>query len=178
MGEQNLSRYLRLLCDAYLCSEIRFELQYMLRGFWDVVSLDMLRASGLTANDLSLLLSGTRGLDMVSWRMHTQVEGKDGSLSEKEQQIIAWFWQVMHTLDEEARREVLRFATGSGRLPPGGFAKLNPPFTLAVTSAMSSEHLPQARTCVHRIDLCCYSSAEQLQAKLLKAFSTRSFGLL
>lgn len=54
---ENLSRYLQLLCDSFLCSEIRQELQFLLKGFWDVLPLQALQEAGVSVGDLSIFLS-------------------------------------------------------------------------------------------------------------------------
>jgi hypothetical protein len=182
--EENLPRYLQLLCDAFLCHEIREELQCLLHGFYSVVPLETLRSSGLTPSELAALVAGTHGLDVPEWReasveRHGSQDFSDDSVvieDEQVNQIFVWFWNIVQEMDEEQRRMLLRFVTGSGRLPPGGFASLSPRFTLVVSDTGSSQHLPQANTCANRLVLCRYSSEEQLRAKLLQALPTSEFG--
>jgi len=176
--EANLTLYLQLLCEAFLCSEIRHELQCLLQGFWDVLPLEALRSSGFSAWDLAALISGTCGLDLGKWRAHSREEREDGDdiSAEVSGQVLAWFWEVVQELNEEQRRMLLRFVTGCGRLPPGGFPALNPPFAVSVSSAGSPEHLPHANTCVNRLVLHRYGSLQQLQMKLHQVLATRDFG--
>eukprot|EP00931_Biecheleriopsis_adriatica_P119873 TRINITY_DN95049_c0_g1_i1.p1 TRINITY_DN95049_c0_g1~~TRINITY_DN95049_c0_g1_i1.p1 ORF type:complete len:640 (+),score=143.20 TRINITY_DN95049_c0_g1_i1:37-1956(+) len=170
--EENLPQYLELLCEAFLCSEIRHELQCLLRGFWDVLPLDAIREAGLNAWDLVVLISGTRRLDLEAWQHHSSQEAE----GEEAEAVLCWFWLVLQEMSEEQRRQLLHFVTGSGRLPAGGFAMLRPPFTVAVSEAGSLEHLPHANTCVNRLVLHKYQSMDQLRIKLTQALPTNDFG--
>eukprot|EP00929_Paragymnodinium_shiwhaense_P062811 TRINITY_DN31379_c0_g1_i1.p1 TRINITY_DN31379_c0_g1~~TRINITY_DN31379_c0_g1_i1.p1 ORF type:complete len:670 (-),score=103.97 TRINITY_DN31379_c0_g1_i1:127-2103(-) len=182
--EANLGTYLKLLSEAWLCSEIRYELRCLIEGFRDVIPLEVLRACEISGLDLAALASGARGLDISEWQEHTKEEESEEvpsmldvqNAAELGGQVIGWFWNVVRELTEEQRRALLRFATGSGRLPPGGFPSLRPPFTLAVTRTESAEHLPHANTCVNRLVLPCYKSHHQLRSKLMQALTAREFG--
>lgn len=184
--EANLAHYLQLLCDAFLCNEIRREIQCLLHGFWDVLPLEALQSSGLSPSELAALVAGTNGLDVAEWRLHSReavgsegepdADAESSSCSEAVCRIFHWFWEAVEDLNEEQRRKLLRFVTGSGRLPPGGFASLEPPFTLSVTEAGSPEHLPQANTCINRMVLQHYTSREQLSMKLVQVLPMNYFG--
>ena len=168
--EDNLDRYLMLLCEAFLCSELREELQCLLKGFWDVLPLATLQKAGVEAGDLSMLLMGCHSLDLKEWRRHTeQVDDASGGL------VLLWFWEVLKEFDEEKQRLLLRFCTGSSRVPPGGFAELQPNFSVEVSNAGSPEHLPHAHTCINKLVLHRYSSKGQLREKLLHALPTEGF---
>lgn len=167
--KENLHRYLVLLCEAFLCSELREELQCLVQGFWDVLPLEALRAARLEASDLAILLTGSCGVDVGEWRRYSDQQADAGL-------VISWFWEIVEEMTEDLRRQLLRFATGSARLPPGGFAALKPRFGVAISSAGSEEHLPHAHTCINQIVLHRYSSKEKLRCKLSKALPTESFG--
>ena len=38
--------------------------------------------------------------------------------------VIRFFWQIVHHMPQESKRKLLQFATGSDRVPVGGFSKL------------------------------------------------------
>jgi E3 ubiquitin-protein ligase NEDD4 len=67
-------------------------------------------------------------------------------------------------LDGDERRRLLRGVTGLAVAPFGGFAALQPPFTLQLTH--DGARLPVAHTCFNRLDLPRYASKAQLQEKL------------
>mmetsp|Transcript_55807 Transcript_55807/g.130278 ORF Transcript_55807/g.130278 Transcript_55807/m.130278 type:complete len:641 (-) Transcript_55807:67-1989(-) len=168
---QNLPRYLRLLCDAFLCGELREELQCLVRGFWDVLPLEALEAARLEASDLAILLMGSCALDLDEWKKFS-VESAEAGASD----VITWFWEVVEEMPDDLRRQLLRFATGSARLPAGGFSALKPLFAVTVSAAGSEQHLPHAHTCINQLVLHRYTSKEQLRSKLSKALPTESFG--
>eukprot|EP00928_Gymnodinium_smaydae_P036467 TRINITY_DN25485_c0_g1_i1.p1 TRINITY_DN25485_c0_g1~~TRINITY_DN25485_c0_g1_i1.p1 ORF type:complete len:679 (+),score=168.79 TRINITY_DN25485_c0_g1_i1:38-2074(+) len=176
---ENLTRYIQLLCEDFLCGEIRREVQCLLQGFWDVFPVEVLKRSGITGSDLSLLLCGPQSLCIREWREHTHDPHWDEGEQRRRaaQRVVSWFWAIVEeTLSEEERRLLLKFATGTGRPPLGGFAKLKPPFSVLVNFAGSSEHLPYGKTCINQLVLHGYESREQLAAKLLQALPTSTFG--
>jgi len=165
--ESNKTEYVQLLCEDHLCGGIRREIQCLLQGFWDVLPLEAMRRCQVGPRELSVLISGVADLDPDEWRQHSNNRG--GS------QVHDWFWEFVRELNLEERCMLLHFATGSSRLPPGGFAELQPSFTVAVSDSGSSSHLPHAHTCVNQIVLPRYISQEQMRKKLLQAISTEEF---
>jgi len=117
--EENVAEYLQLLCEAFLCSEIRHDLQCLLQGFWDVLPLDVLQASGLSEGDIASLLAGAAGLDVSEWRRCSVVEeGADG-------QVAAWFWDVVHR--RWRRRASAGTCCASPRAPAASRPAASPP---------------------------------------------------
>jgi len=53
--------------------------------------------------------------------MHTYIQYR--GLNESHE-IIVWFWKLVHSLKEEEKALLLKFATGSPRVPASGFASL------------------------------------------------------
>lgn len=165
--EDNKKQYLQLLCEHYLCGDIRREIQCMLQGFWEIMPLQLLQALAINPRELSVLISGIQDLDPLEWRRHSL--GSEGTPQH------AWFWDAIWEMGAEDRCMLLHFATGSSRLPPGGFAKLQPKFMCEVTCGIDNEHLPHAHTCVNKIVLHRYPSKEVLKKKLSQAIRTQGF---
>jgi len=172
----NVHDYVALLSEHYLCGGVRKELASLLSGFWDVVPLEALQATGVEHTDLGLLLSGVQSISVDDWKQHANVAAAEGTHPE----LVRWFWEVMDECDDEGRARVLQFTTGMGRLPGGGFAELRPPFELKVKVSTSVHHLPSAHTCFNSLELPPYVSREQLDDKLLLAVldGAGSFGLI
>jgi E3 ubiquitin-protein ligase HUWE1 len=168
VSDENKTEYVQLLCEAYLCSGIRREIQSLLQGFYALLPYPTLRHCGVTPRELSILITGIAVLDAHDWRINSY--GGDT-------QVHMWFWELVQDLDAEQRCMLLHFATGSSRLPPGGFRSLKPPFTVSVNSG-SSDRLPVAHTCANQLVLQEYDSKAQLEEKLLLALSTESFELV
>lgn len=166
--EQNKAEYVQLLCEAYLCSGIRREIQSLLQGFYAILPHAALHTSGVTPRELSILISGIATLDPQDWRLNSY--GGDT-------QVHAWFWELVQEMDREKRCMLLHFTTGSSRLPPGGFGSLKPLFTVSVSPG-SPDRLPVAHTCANQLVLQDYESKDQLTDKLFMALSTESFELV
>ena len=61
----------------------------------------------------------TVGLFVFHACIHVQYRGLNES-----HEIIVWFWRLVHSLKEEEKALLLKFATGSPRVPASGFASL------------------------------------------------------
>eukprot|EP00427_Karlodinium_veneficum_P027658 CAMPEP_0169217568 /NCGR_PEP_ID=MMETSP1016-20121227/18974_1 /TAXON_ID=342587 /ORGANISM="Karlodinium micrum, Strain CCMP2283" /LENGTH=569 /DNA_ID=CAMNT_0009295497 /DNA_START=619 /DNA_END=2324 /DNA_ORIENTATION=+ len=165
--EENKVEYVHLLCEAYLCSGIRREIQSLLQGFYAVLPFEVLQHCRIAPRELSVLISGVATLDPDDWCLHS-LGGDLQVASTPIQAVHAWFWEVVRELEAEQRCLLLHFVTGSSRLPPGGFASLQPPFNITVNPE-GSERLPVAHTCANNLVLQEYHSKAQLKEKLLLA---------
>lgn len=167
--EENKVEYVRLLCEAYLCGGVRREIQCILQGFWDVLPLELLKELEVGPGELSILISGAHDVDADDWR--------ENSIPSGDQRVIDWFWQVVRDeLKAEERCLLLQFATGSSRLPLGGFQDLQPLFSIEISNGASPEHLPHAHTCINNLVLPRYRTKRQLLTKLRLALGAEGFG--
>jgi len=87
--------------------------------------------------------------------------------------VCGWVLKVVERLGKEERALLLKFATGSARVPPSGFASLmglseSQKFTVHLWPHDRTS-LPRAATCFNRLYLPAYASYEILEAKLLSA---------
>merc|ERR1711957_230487 len=115
---------------------------------------------------LNVMITGVQELDVQEWRRHTESVRSE---------VIEWFWAVVGEFTSEQRSLLLAFATGSSRLPPGGFPKLDPKFKLQVVEE-TGDHLPHSHTCFNQLMLPTYTSSEQLKSKLLHVVSMDNVG--
>jgi len=95
-----------------------------------------------------------------------------------------WFFVIVSTYSQRELRQLLKFITGSARLPIQGFsslqgtAKSNKPFTIHVVDNLSSDCLPKAHTCFNRLDVPRYESLDKFKSKLrLAVDETEGFGV-
>ena len=92
----------------------------------------------------------------------------------KKHQIIKWFWKAVETYDQKQLSHLVLFATGTSRIPAGGFAALESnrgeykKFTIQATDfeGKSNWQYPMAHTCFNRITLPMYPTYEILKANL------------
>ena len=88
--------------------------------------------------------------------------------------------KFMGKLDKNGQREFLLFATGTSRLPIGGFKALSPKLTIVKKAFENEEinlpdnYLPTVMTCQNTIKLPEYSSYEILENKLILAMKEGS----
>ena len=87
--------------------------------------------------------------------------------------LVTWFWEFLRECSPPQRGLVLRFATGTRRMPLDGF---EPPFNLTSNADMDPSSLPKAHTCFNQLDLPEYSNEKTLEEKLLLAIREGSQG--
>uniref|UniRef100_A0A5K3F2R3 E3 ubiquitin-protein ligase n=1 Tax=Mesocestoides corti TaxID=53468 RepID=A0A5K3F2R3_MESCO len=81
-------------------------------------------------------------------------------------------FEIMSEFDEPRRRLFIQFATGSPRLPIGGFRALKPPLKIVMkreAEEHADRHLPSVMTCQNYLKLPNYSTKEIMREKLLYA---------
>jgi E3 ubiquitin-protein ligase TRIP12 len=83
-------------------------------------------------------------------------------------------------LDKNGQRQFLTFATGTSRLPIGGFKALSPKLTIVKKAFDKTEidfpdnYLPTVMTCQNTLKLPEYSSYEILEKKMMLAMKEGS----
>jgi len=143
----------------------------------------VLQQVGLRAIELELMITGLPTVDVEDWRKFTQThitcKHADGDGESESVEVITWFWDIVKEMDAGERAKVLSFTCGSGRLAPGGFAAMKPPFIITIMEGKSDDHLPTSHTCMNQLCLPEYSSREKLKAMLTKAVNLDAgFGFL
>ena len=114
---------------------------------------------------------------MGDWRRHTRLAGGLRANARE----VRWFWAVVDKWaggappDKRRLHGLLQFATGSRRVPVGGFAHLvglnggKHPFTLSSGAHLSEGSLPTAHACICTVDLPRFASLAAAEKKLLEA---------
>jgi ubiquitin-protein ligase E3 C len=139
-----------------------------LRGLGSIIDPSWL--SMFNQSELQRLVGGDSSeIDVEDLRRNTvysglYVIGDDGL----EHPTVQLFWQVMHELKDEERREVLKYVTSTPRAPLLGFSQLSPHFSIR-DGGVDEDRLPSTSTCVNLLKLPRYSSAATLKSKLLYA---------
>ena len=77
---------------------------------------------------------------------------------------MKWFWEVVHSLSPEEKKNFLTFSTGSTKAPILGLKDMK--FYIG-RMGEDSERLPSAHTCFNHLLVPEYSSKEKLRQKLL-----------
>eukprot|EP00928_Gymnodinium_smaydae_P011294 TRINITY_DN14186_c0_g2_i1.p1 TRINITY_DN14186_c0_g2~~TRINITY_DN14186_c0_g2_i1.p1 ORF type:complete len:916 (+),score=214.72 TRINITY_DN14186_c0_g2_i1:75-2822(+) len=125
--------------------------------------------------ELELLICGSQVLDFKEYK--SNADYTDGY--EITSPVCVWFWEIaLESFNDEQRRDLLAFVSGSDRAPPKGLGAPEARLTISRQSP-DSESLPTAHTCFNHLLLPEYSSKEKLEAKLKLAIQFNTgFGMI
>jgi hypothetical protein len=129
----------------------------------DSVSLKLFKPE-----ELMELVIGSASLDFSELENSTKYDGFT-----KDSPTIINFWKIVNQFDEEHKRKLLFFATGSEKVPIGGLSKLQ--FTIA-RNGVGDDRIPTAHTCFNVLMLCEYSNLEMLEKRLLTSLKNSNCG--
>jgi ubiquitin-protein ligase E3 C len=171
----NKLQYCHLVADWHLRRRLSAAAAAFGRGLAAVLPPAWLRL--FSPREINMLLGGgeAANVDVNDMIKHTQYAGGYTSLSG----TIKNFWKVVKGLDRADQSALLRFVTGVGRAPLGGFGYMNPPLTihklscdagpLALFGGRDVDRLPSASTCANTLKLPNYRRESTLREKLLCA---------
>ncbi|KAK7053298.1 E3 ubiquitin-protein ligase tom1 [Paramarasmius palmivorus] len=166
--QENKREFVQLSAQYRLYSSIKDQIESLLSGFYEIIPKDLITI--FNEQELELLISGTPDIDVDEWRAATEYNGYTSS-----DPNIVWWWRALKSFNREERAKVLSFATGTSRVPLGGFVELQGVQGVQKFSIHraygESDRLPQAHTCFNQIDLPQYSSYEMLRQQVLLAIS-------
>jgi len=122
------------------------------------------------ADQLELLLNGRPFIDIEDWKQFTEYKAPYDS----NHYIILWFWDILSELSQKELSNLLMFATGSSRVPLGGFSSLesnrgsNARFTIeSIPYIPNHKNYIKAHTCFNRIDIPYFNNKDELQKAIL-----------
>lgn len=168
LTNENKKEYIRLRSALLMTGQIEAQLREFLIGFYRIVPRKEIQC--FTEQELELVISGMPDIDVEDLRVHTEYQGYN-----ERSPIIRWFWEIVAGMTKADRANLLMFATGSSKVPHGGFANLETNGSRARFSIAKmegrTELLPLAHTCFNRIDLPDYPSSDMLREKLTIAIT-------
>ena len=128
--------------------------------------------------EVNELLGGgaSEGVSTADMKAHTNYRGGYTAASSS----VKLFWSVFESMNVTERRAVLKFVTGTSRAPLGGFAHLEPRFTICKVDCDASlfarvgvgsdvKTLPSASTCFNMLKLPNYRRGSTMREKILYA---------
>jgi E3 ubiquitin-protein ligase HUWE1 len=171
--DENKAQYIDLKVQVMLYGVVKAQLNALRGGLYEVIDSDLI--SIFTESELELLICGNPLIDIEDWKNNTLYLGFDESSD-----LIRWFWSAVEEFSQSERAKLLHFATGTSRVPFGGFANLRSNgvetnFRIS-RSYDDTSSLPSSHTCFNRLDLPDYPSYEILKSKLLLAINEGSEG--
>lgn len=166
--QENKREFVQLSAQYRLYSSIKDQIESLSGGFYEIIPKDLIAI--FNEQELELLISGTPDIDVDEWRAATEYNGYTSS-----DPNIVWWWRALKSFNRDERAKLLSFATGTSRVPLGGFVELQgvqgvQRFSIHKAYG-ASDRLPQAHTCFNQIDLPQYTSYEMLRQQLLLAIN-------
>ncbi|CCX35455.1 protein of unknown function [Taphrina deformans PYCC 5710] len=160
--DENKSEYVELVTEWRIQKRIEEQFVAFKAGFNELVPQELINV--FDERELELLIGGIADMDVDDWKKHTDYRGYTET-----DEIIQMFFKLVTSWDNEKRARLLQFATGTSRIPIGGFKDLqgsDGPRRFTIEKAGEVTQLPKAHTCFNRIDLPPYSTYEELEKKL------------
>ncbi|KAL9595030.1 MAG: hypothetical protein Q9219_006699 [cf. Caloplaca sp. 3 TL-2023] len=169
----NREEFVELYTKYLLDTSVSRQFEPFRRGFFSVCGGNAL--SLFRPEEIELLIRGSeQSLDVATLQAVAVSEGwkKEGL---RDETILAWFWEVFGESAPGEQRALLRFITGSDRLPAMGATSL----VIKVTClGNDATRFPMARTCFNSIGLYRYPSKNALRTRLWRAVAeSEGFGL-
>ena len=132
--------------------------------FYKYIPIDKVKC--LNSSELELLLNGRPFIDIEEWKSYTEYKEPYN----ENHIVIKWFWEILSELSQNELSNLLLFATGSSRVPLGGFADLEgnngylSRFTIEyIIYNNNVKNFIKAHTCFNRIDLPCFTNKNDLK---------------
>ena len=151
--------------ESIVCGEKNASFELVRKGFHELWSPPLL--SLFTAKELQESLEGQQEVSVDDWHAHSDTEDVGNSL-------VEWWWSTLREMSEKDRVAVYQWASGSSRLPCGGFKALGRRFVVR-GDFRGPESCPSVSTCAFTVFLPRYESREQLKSKLYRAISEVGF---
>ncbi|GLE00692.1 hypothetical protein PINS_up009480 [Pythium insidiosum] len=166
---ENRAEYVKLYVDYILNASVAKQFEAFHKGFHLVCNGEVLEM--FRWEELQLLVCGSPELDFEALEKAARYE--DGYTEESE--CIRNFWSVVHEFSLEEKKKLLRFSTGSDRVPIRGLSSM---LFIISRNGPDSDRLPTAHTCFNHLLLPEYSTREKLKDRLLLAINqAEGFGL-
>jgi len=167
----NREDYVQRYCNWIFNTSVERQFGAFRRGFNQCMG-DTLFRTLFRYDELELVICGSIELDFRALEEATQYQ--DGFTETSDP--VRWFWEVVHTLTEQEKRNLLQFCTGCDRAPVGGLGRL--PFIVS-RAGPDSDMLPWVHTCFNHLLLPAYGSKEKLEQRLRLAIQhSTGFGLM
>jgi len=175
--DANKLEFINLKTSWRLEKRIKTQMEAVRSGFYKVMPEAELLKIGFDDRELELILCGIPKVDIADWKAHC--EYKSGF--KVDSKVVKMFWKIIEEWDDELRAAVLRFVTGTPKVPVEGFAALkgsggNTKLFCLQKVQWDVERLPQAATCFNTLYLPPYATEEQMKDKLEFAITEAAAG--
>jgi hypothetical protein len=107
--EENKFEYVQLITHHRMTAAIKSQIDCFLDGFYELVPADLI--SIFSPQELELLICGLPDVDLEDLAVNT-----DYHQYKENDEIIHWFWEVLHGFTREERAMFLQFVTGTSKV--------------------------------------------------------------
>ncbi|KAJ6848503.1 E3 ubiquitin-protein ligase UPL6 isoform X1 [Iris pallida] len=174
VNNDNVITFIHLVANHRLNYQIRQQSLHFLRGFQQLIKKEWIEM--FNEHEIQLLISGSlESLDVDDLCSNCNYGGG----YHPDDPVVEMFWEVVKNFSLEYQKRFLKFVTGCSRGPLLGFKYLEPKFCIqraAPSHALDEDldRLPTSATCMNLLKLPPYKSKEQMQTKLMYAFSAEA----
>ncbi|GLE08749.1 hypothetical protein PINS_up020164 [Pythium insidiosum] len=171
--DANKREYLQRKTQHILVERVAPQLYAFTKGFFDVVPHELLLC--FDAEELDYVLCGSDDIDVDEWEKSSRY-----NQYLYQHPVKRWFWDLVREMPMEYKRRLLHFATGSRRVPIGGFSALTSsdgriaPFTLQSIELIES-HTIRSFSCFNRIELPLYIDKSEFRSNLLGLLAPENY---
>jgi ubiquitin-protein ligase E3 A len=159
VSKANREEFINLYIEHLFEKQCKVQIEYFRKGFFRLFDRDMLY-NLYSAEELEQFVCGTKNLD---FRQLQKVTKYIRPLN-PDHEIAKWFWDIVfNEFDDDQRKRLLAFTTGSDRAPITGLEDVE--FILGLEGE-DEEKLPVAHTCFNQLLFPVYKSREKLMKKL------------
>jgi E3 ubiquitin-protein ligase HUWE1 len=159
--EENKNQYVSRMIEYYLRERIKDQLDEFCKGFHALIPIDEIKY--LQPSELDLIICGVPEINIQDLKENCQLHQP----YEPNHPVIQRFFRVLEKWDNEKRAKLLKFWTGSSKVPQGGFKTFrdtNAP--MSITQGGDKERLPVAHTCLLQLSLPVYDDDMDMDKKL------------
>lgn len=174
VNDSNKSEFVERKWKYLMVESVEQQLQVFLQGLYEVVPRELLLL--FDPEEFDFLLCGSNEIDVDDWERNTK-----HSKVLYHHRSLKWFWELVREMPDEYRRRLLQFATGSSRVPLGGFSALTSydgrlcPFTLNAVPLVGDGFI-HSHACFNRLDLPLHVVRDELKAVLYAMLNTEVYG--
>lgn len=160
VNNENVREYIDLYSQWILEKSIIKPFREIRKGFKLMCHDSLIQM--LSPDELEVLICGVEGeLDFNELKANcTYIEYTEDS------DIIKWFWEIAFSMNEEQKKQLLSFTTGSSRIPVGGISSI--PLKIG-RNGTDTGRMPSAQTCFSLLLIPEYETKELLEKMLLNA---------
>ena len=184
--EENKKEYVDLMVEYYISKRVKDQFDAFMSGFNELIPQNLINV--FDELELESLIGGTPEIDVYVFIPFPSLQILIGQLRfqsfhqrddwakftiyrgyKSNDKVIQWFWECVRSWPVVRRSRLLRFATGTPRLPIDGFSDLQDGGGFTIVKAGDTKQLPKSHTSFNRIDLPPYKNYATLEQNLALA---------